>query len=503
MSKANKFPTEQVPQNYDQEIMTRMSESIFNGIGLNSDDLSDYSKSTNERLDNLEGAVDGIVADEKQRKHKGGGGLPEPEGLKVIKVPNLPLVVAWCKPLELIKYPSARGFQFFGSVESDFTPLAESSIVTYTGTCKATHLTQMRVTATKSTKWLGLYSDLPWWHDMGLSAGTTGIINVTQSTTGTITSWDDGTPLTLVTNIAWTNGDSYRFSINRPRNLIGQGPLPFCVHVVPWDDTRFVNSRYDGQQYYVKCRTRGKHGYSQFAYTASKDISGNINTPTVNAVAKFLGNKIIVNWTPAEDLIDFITEVDHFKVYRTTANDTAMTDDETYMISGGSKAKRYVDSVAEGDIEEDVTYWYWVRTVNNDGTQSDAGVDSAKLGKPSDPVIFNGEEEGTRGFGILKDWKIQWYIPDDAKSSWVKRRRKFGVGDYGLWSLWKHSPFSKDNGTEAGEWIQQFTFHNLLIGKTYQFGVKSTNNILVPELGSDWVTEEYTISNTLKPEAPT
>lgn len=501
MIKPRKNPLEKIPPEYSQEILTRLNEDIYKHLQSGSDELDNFSGDTNKRLRKVEDKIASIEQKNNQDSVKRSSGIPIPSNLNVVKLNALPIVVSWCDPIDIIKYPTVEGVQFFGSVEKNFKPLIQSAILTYTGTCGQTHATNMVVTATENSKFLNTYTDLPFFADMNLDSGTVAITNTTQDTTGTITDWSALDALTLSTSISWTDGDNYRFEISRPCNMIGQGPLPFAIHFMPWDTHRGANPQYDGESFYAKARSYGRNGYSAFTCASSTDEAGELGAPTVTATPVFISNEIHVTWTMGVDFIDWLFELQTYKVYRTTANTTALISDDTYLVHSG-KFGFYVDKVAEGNIEENKTYYYWVKPVAKDGTSWPAGSDNAKLGIPNDPVIYEGVEEGTTGFLIFKNWTIRWTCTDGCEGFWVRHQLKTN-GTYLPWSLPIYIPYSTDNGLHGGDYIQEFTYLALLINETYKFGVTATNNALLPTMNSNEDTQDYTITDSGSPDPPT
>ena len=514
------FPSEQLGTDYNQETMTRLSESIHDRLGALTGDLDNLYDKSNTRLGDLE---DGLLAGQSADEQAAGSNqamIPVPQNLRVKKIGTLPIVIAWCDPIEVGKLKSAKGIEFFGSTEENFIPSAECALRTIRGQAGDTDASECRETGTLSVKFGDKYADLKFWDFMNLGTGTTAITNVTQTTSGLITAWDEATANVLTTDIAWTLGDNYEFQCNVPRTLIGQGILPFCVHVIPWDEHRKDNSMYDGHSYFVKARCRGRMGkknpggYSDFACATTTNVGGDIGAPTVSAQANLLTNSIHVKWTRGVEWPDYFNEVEEYRVYRSSSADTTILTvggdlggADQYLISEGTKARMGLwDRVLDDGtgISPDQTYWYYVQPVNQDGTTWAAGFDSAKLGKSDAPVFISGTEEETAGSGRLKDWLVKWKIPNDAEGTWIKKAKQLRGGGYGIYGLPQWVRFQTDNGEDGGEYIQQHVFHLLVSGSTYKFAAKSSNNALRPEaLGSTWTEQEYTITDSAPPDPPT
>lgn len=512
-ARPGKFPSEQLGGDYNQEIMTRLSESIHADLESNAKGLDDVNKNAGERLDNLEDGLLDIQSGSDQEGFENDAMIPIPKNLQVKKIGTLPLVIAWCDPIEVGKHKSAKGIEFFGSTEENFVPSPESALRTIRGQCGVTDALECRETGTLSVKFGDKYADLKFWDFMNLGTGTTAITNVTQDADGLITAWDDGTANILTTSIPWTNGDNYEFQCNVPRTLIGQGILPFCVHVVPWDAHRQTNSMYDGHAYFVKARCRGRRGsktpggYSGFACATTTNLGGDIGAPTVTAKANLLTNSIRVTWTRGVEWPDYFNEVEEYRVFRDKTSSTAIVSDENYLIYEGGKVRHQLLDRVEEDgtgISADVTYWYWVQPVNKDGTTWPAGGDSAKLGKPNVVTFLSGTEEQAYGQGRLKDWLVKWKIVDGAEGTWIKKARKLAGGGYGVYGLPQWVRFQTDNGEDVGDYIQQHSFHLLTSGIMYKFAAKASNHALRPDaLGAAWVEQEYTITDSAPPDPPT
>ena len=269
------FPPEYIPAEYDQRIFQRLMEDVYKNFERSQRETLDYVNSIyNELSEDVADASleSGVGSMEKYAP------LPTPTGLRVFKIFNL--VVAWCNPIQIFKYPGVKGYQFFGSIgTNDFPVLVESAKVTITGTHTAAAgdaAWLVRATATKSTI-LGrksLYRTMPFWSDMQLNSKSAGLTNTTQSLTATLSTscWDKSNPTILCASLTggapWADGDAFEIYTWFPKTMIGMGVFPMCVHILP-ADYAVDNPKYDGISYFVKARTYGDSKYSDFASASS------------------------------------------------------------------------------------------------------------------------------------------------------------------------------------------------------------------------------------------
>lgn len=511
---------EQMPLAYNGEIIQREFEAMAEQINK-IEGMSE--KGINKLQQNLVDMAEEINANTTDRKQQNAGEaspmpLIDSDTLTVIKFKPIPIVHTHCKPIEVIKYPHVGGYQFFASPERDFVPLIESSHVDLTGTAESAHATDLVVSASVSpVPGLGTsYKDLPFWSDMDLNGKT--IRNVTQSTEGTITTWISSDPLRCAgTGIAWAADDKFViYNVPRPRNLIGQGALPFAFKIIS-AGFALLNPKWDGKSYFVKARTfsRGlprSRRYGQFVQNGSLPLESGLPAPTVTASPHYYMNHITVNWAPNWDYLgQGFNELGFWKVYRTTANSTALCDDDTYVQiegRGGILGGRFVDHGYDATRypagpEPGVTYYYWVRAMDKDGNNGALSVsDNAVLGIAADPVIDSITEESTNNWFGTKNYDVVWTCAGGAEGYKVKRQRKLN-GVYGLWTPPIIVNHMTDQGLIGGEDKQIHTFHNLRVGNTYKIGIQAIQNWQILGLNSNWVTQDVTIGDSAAPDAPT
>lgn len=509
MAIRDETPTEHIPEEYDQEVMTRALEDVYRRLNQLSREggsgLAEALKSMSALSDRLNDAESAI-----RKNDIGTSATPPPiTGLETYKIPLLPIVVAWCKPINPIKHKELGGYQFFASMVHNFEALEESGLVTFTGTAYSTHATNLVVCATASTRLHKTTADTNMQFFAFMSAGNSKTIrNVTTDTEGTTQSWSKNTPKTLVTDIAWNAGDTYEFETWVPKNLVHQGPLPYAVfYISNW----VGNPGWDKETVYVKARTytRGRRSYSKFDSASTTGNDGEtLGAPTVTAKPIFWNGNVRVSWTIGIGWKDWWDELDHYSLYRTTANDTAMLTDSNIIYSGrklvhidvGYDATNNPDGPVQGK-----TYYYWCVCVNKEGENGTfSSADPASLTVGGTVTIYSDDEEETKSFFNVKNWNIYWYDDGDSEGYWVRLRRDLGGGSYGLWSAPIYVRFTTDNGTHAsGYYIQKYTFHNLQVGQDYQAAVKATNNPFVPDLGGSWVTHDFTVTDSASPSTPT
>lgn len=505
----NGFPKEKFGEKYDQSTVTRFAEDVYSKLGQ-------VSRDTGVGLQQILAAISHVNDVAVEANNIARNGLPEdaaqpepPEDLEVYKVPFLPVCIAWCKPVNPLKYRNHAGFQFFASLIHNFTPLEESGIITLTGTAYSTHATNLVVCATGSSKLYKATGDTNLQFFTEISPGNSKeITNTTTGDTGLTTAWSAATPKTLSTNIAWNAGDGYSLQTWAPKNLVGQGPLPFAVFFI---DNWVGNPGWDKESVYVKARTYTKlrRSYSFFASASTTGNDGEtLDAPTVTATPIFWNGNINVTWTRGTTLKDYFDELDHYDLYRTTANDTALLTEPNIIYSGIKLS--YIDvgydaTNAPNGPEQGVTYWYWVVCVNKEGDNGTFSTpDAATLDKGGTVTIYDGLEEETKSFFNVKNWTIYWYDDGESEGYWIRWRRDLGGGSFGVYSIPIYLRHTEEYGLHgSGYYIQKHTFSNLQVGEDYEFSVQATNNPLVPSLSGSWATQSYTITDSGIPDTPT
>jgi len=509
------FPTEFMPKDYDNVVVQRSLESIgeqLTKVETKSDKglqaLINQLASMQEEL-----SSQGMSLRQQQEGNQSVLPIVDTADLHAEKFILLPLVFTWTKPIELMKYPHVGGFQFFASPQKDFEPLIESSNVSISGTCESSHATILYVSASLSSvpSLTTAYKDMPWWSDMDLVGK--GIKNLTTGVTATITAWVHTSPLQCTTGIAWTAGDEYTiYEVPRPRNLIGQGPLPFAFKIVS-AGFNLTNQGWDGKSYYVKCRTYSRglprsRRYGQFTQVGTTSIDANLPAASITASPFYIANYIYVKWTPNwAYLAQGIFEFDHWKLYRTTANSTALCDDDTYVMDDNIKVKFFTDwgysTLHPNGPEPDITYYYWVRAIDKDGNPGALSVsDSAKLGIAADPIIDSITEESTTNWFGMKNYDVVWTCAGGAEGYKVRKQKKLN-GTYGLWSLPVTVNHMTDQGLIGGEDKQIHTLQNLIMGTTWKVGIQAVQNWAILGQNSNWVTQDFTVADTVSPDPPT
>lgn len=502
-------PTERFGEKYNAETMTKFAEDVYAKLGQ-------ISKDTGVSMQQILAAMSRVNATAVRAEGIALNGLPEdaappqpPQDLKVYKLPLLPICVAWCKPVNPLKHKNHAGFQFFANLMYNFTPLEESGIITITGTAYSTHATDLVVCATGSDKLYkaGTNRNLQFFTEYS-PGNSKKITNTTTGATGLTTAWLAATPKTLATNIAWNAGDGFSMQTWAPKNIVGQGPLPFAVFFI---DNWVGNPGWDKETVYVKARsyTRLRRSYSFFVSASTTGNAGEtLDAPTVRATPIFWNGNIRVTWTRGTTFKDYFDELDHYDLYRTTANDTAQLTTSAIVYSG--KLFSYTDigydvTNAPNGPEQDKTYWYWVVCVNKEGNNGTfSAPDSATLAKGGTVTIYDGLEEETKSFFNVKNWTICWYDDGESEGYWLRWRRDLGGGSYGVYSVPIYVRHTTDYGLHgSGYYIQKYTFHALQIGQDYEFSVQATNNLLVPNLGGGWTTQTYTITDSGIPNTPT
>lgn len=511
---------EHIPQEYSGEIFQREFEAISNQLNsvesMAEKGLDGVRKNMADMAEMLEAQGQDLAA--QREGEQSVIPLIDSDTLTVTKFIPIPIVFTMCKPIEVMKYPYVAGFQFFASQEADFEPLVQSSYVDLTGTAESLHAADLLVSAvTSPVPGLGTsYKDMPFWSDMSLAGKT--ILNVTQGTEGTITSWSHTDPLRCVgTGIAWAADDQYLIqNVPRPRNLIGQGPLPFALKIIS-AGFNATNKFWDGKSYFVKVRaySRGlprSRRYGQFTYKGSLPLESGLPGPTITASPFFYLNHILVKWSPNWAYAgQGLNELDYWKVYRTLANSTALCDDDTWVIdegAGGILGGRFRDhgynvTTHPNGPQPDVTYYYWVRGFDKDGNKGALSVsDSAKLGIASNPVIDSITEESTTNWFGNKNYDVVWTCVGGAEGYKLRKQRKLN-GVYGLWSLPVLVNHMTDQGLLGGEDKQIHTLQNLKVGQTYKVGIQAVQNWQILGLNSTWVTQDFTVGDSASPDPPT
>ena len=321
MAKKDLLPSEKMGAEYDQEVMTRFAEEVFTKMDV-SDTMT--GQTISKMLEAMQIQRDDFTSykqDQAQGPASDSAPSPKPEDLECFKIPFLPVVVAWCKPMNKIKYPNMGGFQFFASLVHNFKPLEESGEVTFTGTAANTHATVLTISATASSKAYKIAGNTNLQFFTEMSAGNSkSITNVTTGATGSTSAWLPATAKNVTTDIAWNDGDEYSITTWMPKNLIGQGPLPFAVFLIPnWAG----NPLWDKESVYVKARTytRARRSYSFFETASTTGNDGEtLDAPVVTATPVFWNGNIKVTWTKGTTAKDWFDELDHYDLYRTTAN---------------------------------------------------------------------------------------------------------------------------------------------------------------------------------------
>jgi len=509
------FPSEKLPKEYNQDVFTRAFEDVYKNLGTIDTEAQKQINEIIEALSNLDTSVENFQQDYKQNLVSQSGPMPVPTGLQIRKIPGVPLVIMWCDPVPVFKYPYVGGFQFFASPEENFTALDECAYVTYTGACTAgaagDNLVDTSNITTTTLPLLGTkYTGIPFWSDMNLVADAVNITNITKDESGSVTAWDKTTPWQITCPLSggavWASGDKYQFSVNRNKNMIGQGPLPFAFKIIPL--LNFSDKKWDRYSYYGKARfysravipKNRREGQLTCASTTAFDDQ-ELTTPTnINAVAYEENYYISVDWDKGHEEGDAFGG---YRLYRTTAVTTALLDDDTYLIADGLQNEEYIDHGYDASLYTNgpsagATYYYWVRVYDTGGYQSDAdGPDDAILTVPAAPTFLSGAEEESTGYGNLKNWVVQWKSVGGAMGYNVKY--KLQAGDY---TPATYVPHTTLYGQDAGDDIQQFTFDGLEAGRTYTFGIQSVNNLTVTALQSAFTEQDYTIKNAAVPLPP-
>ena len=516
-----KFPKDQLPAEYNRELMTRQMEDIYAALGQ-FDDVDGEISSILEEIEGMKNEVTQLSNAAAANKVMEETVMPEPVNLTITKYRKIPIIFVRCKHLEIVKYPFVRGFQFFVSQQHDFSPTTESGEVTLVGTHSGTPGLVLSHTADLTQSVLprltNYYTNLPFWVDMHLHNPVLGytakVTNVTQNTSGEVTAWEGIlTPWNMTTDIAWANGDSYQIKTKMKHNLIHQGPLPFAVYLLKPNQTWPFNRKWDTVSYYAKARTYGIGGprsgrfsdYVCASTTTTDDFELDMSgvTPAINNADDTYGNN--VNWDPYLDVDDTLS---HYRVYRTTANDSNLITTDTYLIADNVNDPNYVDAGYDAVTNPNgaqpcITYYYWIRPVDINGNIGDNSTSiSGHILIAADPSIYSGVEELDRGWGRRKSWIVYWTCAGDAMGYFVRYRLKTN-GGYGIWTVPVYIPHTTEFGQSGGEDIQSYTFHSLIAGRTYTFAVKATWNPMISGVSSNWVTQDYTINNTSVPAAPT
>ena len=320
-----KLPPEKLPQQYDAEILQRLMEDVYEQFSETNRDRIKSAMDAHSRIRDAEGRISTLEGVSDQEAIASKAMLPTPTNLRVMKVANL--VVAWCDPIEIFKYPEVKGFQFFGSIDENFTPLIESAIVTFEGTHTAAAGDAswlLRGASTPGTTFSNRYKQMPFYSDMSLNTCSATITNTTLSESATLSTscWNSMNPTVICANTTsgWNDGDSYSLNLWMPRNLIGMGMLPACVHILP-AGYHLANPRWTGLHYTVKARTFGNGKYSAFASSALSDSqSAAPENLSVEEIIKLNGVPyyylfgkpyidIKISWDPVADADDYVVKV--------------------------------------------------------------------------------------------------------------------------------------------------------------------------------------------------
>ena len=112
-------PTEQMPQEYDGEVMTRSIEDIYRRLHTVSKEGSAGLADALGSVGRVQEQMNGMAESMARGDPKDAAVPPAPADLDAYKIPFLPLCIAWCKPIDVLKYPNVGGFQFFASLVWD------------------------------------------------------------------------------------------------------------------------------------------------------------------------------------------------------------------------------------------------------------------------------------------------------------------------------------------------------------------------------------------------
>lgn len=508
-----KFPTEKMPKEWNQDVVQRAVEDIYGNLGDITDVVERQAEFFEEALAGLNTDVQGVQS-AIQRQYGGQQGpMDKPKNLQIRKIPLVPVVVMWCNPIAIIKFPYIAGFQFFASPEEGFTALDDCAVITYTGACTVSAAGNNLVDTSSVSKssFLGStkYTGIPFWSDMDLVDNSVSITNITKGETGTVTGWSKGSPWQITCPLSgganWASGDKYSFACPRNKNMIGQGPLPFAVKIIPLNG--LADNKWDRQEYFGKARFfgRGKPEHRKTGALACASTTGfgdlELDAPTNVAVAASEQNYWFqVTWDAGHDPTDGFQE---YKVYRTTANDTNLLTDDTYLVQKGIQDEQYTDHGYDATTHPNgpcagATYWYWVRTVDNGGSQTDFdSPDSDSLVVPNGPTFLSGTAAESQGYGNLMSWLVKWKAVGGALGYHIKY--KITGGDYSPETYVAHTTLF---GQDAGDDIQQYTIDGLEAGRGYTFAIQSLNNLTVTAVQSSYVEQAYTVSNANTPLPP-
>jgi hypothetical protein len=509
-----RFPKEKPPREYDQDFFTRNLEDVYGNLDGVEREAGKQIREIMENLGEVGDSVAGVQTVLNQNFTSQDAPLPIPTNLTIKKIPFVPVVVMWCDPIEVIKYPYIGGIQFFASPESNFVALDFSATITYSGTCTVSSggnvlADTSNVTVSSVPAFGQKYTGVPFWPDMRLALDSVNVTNLTKNESGSVTVWLNATPWQMTCPLSggavWASGDEYRFTLQRNKNLIGQGPLPFAVRVI---QAIPLTNKWDRVSYYGKARFYGrglpKHRRTGQIACASTTGFGDqeLTAPTnINADASEENYYFQISWDAGHDSPEGFSG---YKLYRITANNTNLLTDDTYLVDSNLQNTQYTDYGYDATNYPNgpsagATYWYWVRTVDSGGYQTDFDTpDSDILTIPTAPTFISGAEEGSTGHGNLKNWLVKWKATGGALGYFVKY--KISGGDY---SLETFVPHSTAFGQDGGEDIQQFTFLGLQVNKTYTFAIKSVNNQDVTKLQSAYTEQSYSIVNSGPPSPPT